>query len=170
MVSIKGFKQWLKMSKQEMQLRSFAVGMNSTVDFTKDLHILFLDYDIDNLVHVEESVKELQAFWRLGDAEIFRTKHGHHVFFWFDIMPYSRVRQIIEYARYVDPLYRYISRFYDHKTIRVAGKYKERDIVFVKRLKGKKRLFGWERDLGEMKREEHKIMLKTYGGMFDIEA
>lgn len=163
MVSIKGFKQWLKMSKQEMQLRSMAIGMNSTVDITRDLHIIMLDYDIDDIDKVEESVKELQEFWHLGDAEIFRTRNGHHVYFWWSFAPYSRVRLIIDYAKYVDPLYKYISRYYDHKTLRVVGKYKERDICFVETIKGKKRPTFEEKDLGDMKREEHNIMLRTYG-------
>ena len=166
MVSLKGFKQALRIKKQEMQIRSMAVGMNSTVDITRDLHVLFLDYDIDDIKLVEQSVRELQEFWHLSDAEIFRTKHGFHVFLWHDVMPYGRVKMIIEYARYVDPLYKYISRYHDHKTVRVAGKYKERDILFVELLKGERRPSAEEQDLGDMKREEHKIMLKTYGGMF----
>ena len=119
----------LGLKRKEMELRSLAVGMNSTVDVTQDLHIVMLDYDIQDKVKVVESVRELQKFWRLSDCELFRTKHGYHAFFWYDHVPYGRLKMIIEYAKYVDPLYKLISVFYDHRTVRVAGKYPENDIV-----------------------------------------
>jgi len=156
---LKGLRQWLRMNKQEMELKSLAIGMNSSVDITQDLHIIMLDYDVEDIALVEESVKELQEFWRLGEAEIFRTKHGYHVFFWFNIVPYGRLKMIIEYAKFVDPLYKYISRFYNHRTIRVAGKYDHQDIVFVKVIKSKQYVpTAYERDIGSMKREEHRSL------------
>ena len=132
MKSLSDFRKWLKLNKQEMEIRSLAIGINSTVDLTKDLHIVMLDYDLQDIRLVEESVKELQEFWKLGDAHIIKTNHGFHAYFFSSIVPYGRLKLIIEYARYVDPMFKYISRYYDHKTVRVAGKYAFRDLKFVK--------------------------------------
>ena len=157
---VKKFKLWLALRNTENQLRSFAVGMNSTVDIPQDLHIIMLDYDIADLEKVRESVEELQGFWMLADAQVFRTKHGYHVFFFNDIVPYERLKLIIDYAKYVDPQFKYISKYYDKKTIRVAGKYEHKDISFVETIKGIRTPSTWEREIGEMKRGEHKSLLR----------
>jgi hypothetical protein len=155
-------KQYMHMQKTEMELQSLAIGMNSTVDITRDLHIIMLDTDIEDLDKVEESVWELQWFWNLSQATIFKTKHGHHVFFFYDLVPYGRLKQIIEFAKYVDPMYKAISRFYDHKTIRVAGKYQEQDIAFVKDIIGVRVPTEEEIELGDLKRKEHRFFVGEY--------
>lgn len=161
MVSLKSFRQWLRLSRQEMELQSLAIGMNSTVDLTQDLHIVMLDYDIHDIEKIVESVIELQGFWNLSDAFIFRTRNGHHAFFWYDQVPYGRLKQIIEYARYVDPMFKYISRFYDHKSIRVAGKYRQKDIRFVRTIVGRRQPSEAEREIGSMKMREHELLAKV---------
>lgn len=158
MASWKGFKQWLRFRKQEMQVRNLAIGMNSTVDMTRDRHIIMLDYDQVMVEEVRASVEELQLFWGLSDCDIFRTKNGFHAFFWYDVVPYDRLKMIINYARDVDPMFKYISRFYDHKTVRVAGKYKDRDIEFIERIAGPREPTAEERELGGMKKQEHKML------------
>jgi len=145
-------------SRQESGLRDFAIGMNSEVNIDKDLHILFLDYDKTTLEEVEESLKESQSFWNLSDAYVYRTRNGYHAYFFYDIMPYSRVVMIINYARYVDDMFRYISRHYNYKTIRQSGKYKERDISFIKVLKGKRIPSSWEVEIGDLKRKERNYL------------
>ena len=157
---VKRWREWKKLQKQEMQVAGLAVGINSTVDYTEDRHIIMLDYDVgDDLEKVRESVRELQQFWRLSDADIFQTTHGFHVFFWYDHVPYDRLKMIIAYAKDVDPMFKYISRFYDHKTIRVAGKYAERDIFFRETMDGIKYPTPYERSIGNMKKEEHARMI-----------
>ena len=161
MVSLKGFKQWLKFRKQEMQLQAVAIGMNSSLDW-EDTHIIMLDYDIEDIELVKQSVRELQEFWKLDDADIFKTRNGHHVFFWYDHVPYERLKMIINFARYVDPMYKYISRYYDHKTIRVAGKYQDKDICYETSVKS---MFAGTRnaqirELGDLKKQEHKLLRK----------
>ena len=136
--------------------------MNSTIDVTQNLHMLFLDYDIDDLDKVLESVKELQSFWNLAEAYIFKTTHGFHVLFFYDIMPYERVKMIVDYARYVDPMFKAISRFYDHKTLRASGKYELRDVHFVKTVLGNRRPTPAEVELGSMKYKEHKDLLAQW--------
>ena len=155
MVSFKGFLKWMTERKHELEISNLAIGMNSTVDVTEDLHIVMLDYDIKSVEKVIESVWELQEFWNLSDAEIFRTKNGHHVFFWFDHVPYERLRMIVNFAKYVDPMFKYISRYYNHKTIRVSGKYANRDIWFVQKVEGVRPPVDHEFQIGRMKKAEH---------------
>lgn len=144
--------------KKDMILREFAIGINSDVNIQKDLHILILDFDEVDLSEVEESVGELQEFWNLSDAFIYKTHNGFHAYFYYDIMPYSRVKLILNYAKYVDPMYKFISRFYDYKTIRVAGKYKVKDIFFEKIIKGKRTPTLKETELGDLKRKERELI------------
>ena len=140
--------------KEDVGLRDFAIGMSSEVNIQKDLHILFLDFDEAKLEDVEESVRECQKFWNLSDCFIYKTRNGFHAYFFYDIMPYSRVMMVINYAKYVDDMYRFISRYYDYKTIRQAGKYKERDIKFVKVIHGPRNPSEWELEIGDLKRKE----------------
>lgn len=150
------------LSKKEMILREFAIGMSSEVDIKRDLHILFVDFDEIGLEQVEESVREMQQFWRLSDAFIYETKNGYHAYFYYDVMPYSRVVMILNYAKYVDDKFRYISRYYDYKTIRQAGKYKVRDIKFVETIVGIRSPSMWEAQVGDMKRMEREELSKMH--------
>lgn len=164
MASFKNFKQWLKLRNQEMLVQSLAIGINSTVDLTEDKHIIMLDYDIHDIQRIRDSVKEVQRFWNLSDATIFRTKNGHHAFFFYDIVPYERLKMIINYARDVDPMFKYISRFYDHKTIRVSGKYTFKDIQYSEVIPGIRSPTMEEMELGSLKREEHKLLIGERDG------
>jgi len=151
---------WKYFSNEEMTLREFAIGMSSEVDIGLNLHILFLDYDKVNIYQVRESVKEIQEFFKLSDVFIYKTHNGFHAYFYYDIMPYSRIRMIINYAKYVDDMFRYISRFYDYKTIRQAGKYKVKDIIFVEMIPGPRVPTESELEIGGMKRKERDILSK----------
>jgi hypothetical protein len=151
------FLEWWNYRNSEMELRQSAVGMNSSVG--DDLHIIPLDYDIKDRDKVVKSVEELQKFWKLSDAYIFRTKKGYHVFFWFDQIPYERLRIIIDYASGIDPCYKYISKYYSHKTIRVKGKYKTQDIAFEGIVPGCRDPTDEEWEIGELKRKEHAFLI-----------
>ncbi|MBR9700408.1 hypothetical protein GOV11_00915 [Candidatus Woesearchaeota archaeon] len=159
MVSFKGFKKWQRFNKKERELRALAVGFNSTVSIEDDLHLVMLDYDVEDIGLVRESVKELQAFWHLADAYIYKTKNGFHAVFYEDQVPYERCKMIINYAKYVDLLYKYISRYHSHKTLRVAGKHVERDIIFKCVFPGKREPTNKERRIGKLKRDEHEMMV-----------
>jgi hypothetical protein len=151
-------KLWHYFGKEDAVMREFAIGMSSEVDIKSNLHILFLDYDQVSIEEVLESVGEIQEFFNLADAFIYKTRNGYHVYFFYDIMPYSRVLMIINYAKYVDDMFRYISRFYDYKTIRQAGKYKVRDIVFDRIVQGNRTPSKNELELGELKRKERQYL------------
>ena len=152
---------WYFLQNKDKQLRDFAIGMSSEVDIKRDIHILFMDFDDVSLENVEESVKELQSFWNLSDCFIYKTRNGYHAYFYYDQMPYSRVVMLLNYAKYVDDKFRYISRFYDYKTIRVAGKYKEKDIFFVKCLTGSRIPTSLESELGDLKRKEREMLSRN---------
>jgi hypothetical protein len=118
-----------------------------------------LDYDIDDVKQVKESIKECQKFWNLADCYIWKTKNGFHALFYYDIMPFERVKMIINYAKFVDPMYKYISRFYSHKTLRTAGKHREADIKMLLLVPGEREPSSMEWELGEMKRREHVLLM-----------
>lgn len=158
---LRQWKMYRKLMEKEKLLRSVAIGMNSSIDIEENLHIVMIDYDVKSLDAVEDSVWELQDFWGLSDAYIYQTKNGFHVFFWYDHVPYERLRMIIDYAKHADPMYKYISRYYNHKTIRVAGKYKQRDIFFVKKIHGIRTPLQDELERGELKRREHSMLLQA---------
>jgi hypothetical protein len=148
--------------KSEMKFRSMAVGVNSSVDIVNDLHVVFLDYDGVTLQQVEESVKELQKFWRLSDMYVYKTRHGFHVIGYYDQIPYDRLKMIINYARFVDPMFKLIGNYYDHKTLRVSGKYAEMDIWFVRVIRGVRRPSVGERRIGGLKLKEHDSWISRF--------
>jgi hypothetical protein len=149
--------------KKDMTLREFAIGMNSEVSIKKDLHILFFDYDEVTQEEAEESICECQDFWNLSDCFLYKTSNGFHAYFYYDIMPYTRVRMIIDFAKYVDPMFKFIGRFYDYKTIRQAGKYKVQDISFLKVLQGRRMPTFKEAELGDLKRQEREYLSQMHG-------
>jgi hypothetical protein len=156
-------KCFLKFRKQEMLLQSAAIGMNSSVDIARDRHIVMLDYDVKDRDVVVRSIEELQRFWNLSDAYVFSTKNGFHVMLWYDIIPYSRLVMIINYAADVDPMFKQISRFYLHKTLRVEGKHPYRDIKFSGIVRGVRAPTGEEWEIGELKRKEHLMLVDPQG-------
>lgn len=150
---------WWSARDAEKRLQHLAIGVNSCVDAENDEHVVMLDFDTPDMEKVRVSVRELQVQWSLADAYVYRTKHGHHAIFWFDHVPFERVKMIINYARFVDPMFKYISRYYDHKTLRVAGKYAKRDVVFDRVLPGRRVPSKREMLRGELKRKEHAALL-----------
>jgi hypothetical protein len=159
MVSFRGFLKWLRIREDEKLLQDLAVGINSTVDFTEDKHIVMLDYDTKDFARVKRSVEECQRFWNLSDFFIFSTKHGFHAIGFYDHIPYSRLRMVIDYARDVDNMFKYISKYYSHKTLRTVGKYRRKDIAFKTLLQGVRKPSKQEFELGEMKRKEHMYLI-----------
>jgi hypothetical protein len=144
--------------KYEMKQRNYALGFNSWIDKNKDEHILFLDYDTQDFSYVLNDCNELAKFWGLSDFEIYRTKKGHHCFFWYDnSLPYSRLQMIINYSR-CDVMFKYIRRYYNYATIRCAGKYKENDIFFCGKYTGSRPPTPDERTIGNLKKKEYEIL------------
>jgi len=149
------------LQNEDEYIKAMAIGMNSYIDREADEHFLFLDYDIKDEFKIESSVQELQRQFNLSHAFIYETSKGYHVFFFYDNdLPYSRIRLLISYAKFVDPLFKLISKYYNHKTIRVAGKYKIQDIRFKKTIKGRNPTRE-EFSIGEIKRREYN-MLKSF--------
>jgi hypothetical protein len=154
----KMLKSYIRYSK-EAQLRDVAIGMNSFIDREHNIHLLMLDYDEVSYERVESSVKEIQSFWKLSDAFIYKTRRGHHVIFYFDHMPYSRVKMIINFARDIDEQFRYISRYYSYKTLRVCGKYQDQDIQFKTIIPGIRQPTLVEVEKGSAKKMEHDLLM-----------
>jgi len=146
------------LSGYEIKERQYALGMTSYIDKDKDIHIPILDYDCKELNKVLDDVNELMNFFNLSDYEVYETKQGFHIFFWYDHISYSRLRMIINYSNLIDPLYKYLSSRYDKKTIRAAGKYKRQDIHYIGKFTGKRTPTKSERELGELKKQEYLLL------------
>jgi hypothetical protein len=151
--------QKFREEKEGLRALQFAVGVNSTVDAERDLHIIMLDYDTLYVDRVEESVREVQQFWRLGPMCIYRTKHGYHAIGWYDAVPYERLRMIVDYAKDVDPLFKHISRRFNHKTLRVSGKHYGNDITFYCVIDGVRPVTDAEFARGELLRTQHAALI-----------
>lgn len=145
------------LSKKDIKQRTYAIGITSKIG--EDRHIVILDYDTLNLQFVLYDLKELCDFFNLSEYEIYETKKGFHVFFWYEDIPYSRLKMIINFSR-CDESFKYISRFYEWKTVRCSGKYKIKDIHYIGKFKGKRTPKKEERELGELKRKEY-LLLKN---------
>jgi len=146
------------LSKQEIQDRQIAIGINSYTNIERDEHMLMLDYDTKNILTVMNDTKELSSFFHLSDYEIYRTNNGYHVFFWYDnTLPYSRLKLIIDYSR-CDTSYKYISRYYNYKTIRASGKYLIQDITYIGAFTGKRIPTKDEREIAALKQKEYRAL------------
>jgi hypothetical protein len=154
----------------EVKQRSYALGFNSYTNVEKDQHMLFLDYDVDVLGFVIDDCNELCTFFNLCDFEIYKTKKGYHVFWWGDNnLPYSRIRLIIDYSR-CDIMFKYIRKYYKYATIRAVGKYKEPDIHYVGRFKGKRTPSPKEREIGGLKKREYEALKSQNQNLFKPEV
>lgn len=162
--TVGGYLRWRDKRTYEVELQKMALGITSETDGENDEHIVMLDFDTKDIVKVTRSVEEVQEFWNLSDAFVYDTKNGFHVLFYFDQVPYERCRMIIDYARGVDPMFKYISRMYHHKTLRVRGKHGKQDIRYHMMIKGKRVPSKKEVDIGELKRTEHLSMLRSEKG------
>jgi hypothetical protein len=150
---------------RDNEMQDFAIGINSYIDKDKDLHCLFIDYDIPDLEFVRMDLSELVQHFHLSDYEIYSTSKGYHIFFWFDHIPYSRVKMILDYSR-CDYMFKNISKFYSYKTIRCVGKYKNLDIKFIGKFTGVRKPTQYQLEIGGLKRQEY-IRLKSLHSMLN---
>jgi hypothetical protein len=164
--------RWLLhiLTKKEIEHRTYALGITSFINKgdVDELHCIFLDYDTKDLSFVLSDIKELVEFWNLGSYDIYSTSAGFHVMFWDTHVPYSRLKMIINYSR-CDPMFKYISKFHPAKTLRVHGKFKQKDITHVGKFTGSRNPTPKERELGNLKRTEY-ITLKNMSNMFTDEV
>ena len=145
----------VKRDKDEIDLRGVALGMNSFIDQKNDVHCVLLDYDTSNDLFVMADVCEIMEHFKLADCELYETAQGFHAIFFYDHIPYSRLVQIINFSR-CDEQFKNISRYYNHKTIRSAGKYRQLEIKFFKEILSPfRRRTDHEMRLGLLKKEEY---------------
>jgi hypothetical protein len=145
------------LSKKEKQERQYAIGISSYLNKgdKNELHVVILDYDMKDFSKVLKDVNELVKFFNLSSYECYSTRCGFHIFFWYDHVAYSRLKMIINYSNYIDPLYKFISTKYDTKVLRASGKYKDNDINFIGYFNGVRTATKDERELGNLKRKEY---------------
>lgn len=158
---IRIYKQFIRyIKKDNLLLEQFAIGINSFIDKKNNFHCVMLDYDGCSLNFVTKDVKELQEHFKIGDVDVFSTSQGFHCFGWYDSIPYERLRMIVDYSN-CDPMFKYISRYYDHKTIRASGKYQDLDTKFIKRIISK-HFKPVDTMIGELKRNEYLELRDTH--------
>jgi hypothetical protein len=67
-------------------------------------YVIFLDYDGEPIDFIRDQIENLQHEFMLGEAFIFKTKHGHHVIF-LDKVTLAELVEIFKNTT-IDPLYR----------------------------------------------------------------
>src|SRR3989304_3101601 len=95
-----GFKVPFLLKTLDFRLRFYntpnAVTSGITSRCMDGRHVLFLDYDNQELVQVEDEVKFLQEKFNLGNAYVFRTRdNGFHTIF-LDKMPLVEAYNIMK--------------------------------------------------------------------------
>jgi hypothetical protein len=158
---IKQIIKYIRKEKEHNKIETFCIGINSTINTEKSRHCLLLDYDIKDLPFIIKDIKQLISHFNLANIDIWETKNGYHAMGWYEDMPYSRLRQIIDYSS-CDTMFKYIGRFYDKKTLRCSGKHKSFDIKYVKTILGKRIPTTEELEIGNLKKQEYLALQKMH--------
>ncbi len=58
-------------------------------------YLVFLDYDYDNIKSIRQEIMSLQNEYTLGNAYLFKTTAGYHVYF-MDLMNYDEFVEILD--------------------------------------------------------------------------
>ena len=101
-------------------------------------HNLLLDLDRMTLLNVLRELRRLQLKYRLGDADVYESRHGEwfdasafgyglvyvsswHAIFWHDSIPWERVEEILKKAK-CHAGFRYFSLLVGDETLRISPK------------------------------------------------
>lgn len=82
--------------------RNMCIGLTSTVPGPNgiSLHMPMFDYDGANIKKIiRKDVKGLQEKYGLGDAWVYRTKKGYHVYFFSDVVNFPQYREMLEQTK-----------------------------------------------------------------------
>lgn len=114
-------------------------------------HLPMFDYDGKNIkTQIRKDVKLLQKEFDLGDAWIYETRRGFHVYFFTDIVPWSVYAEMLESVNCCRGFKRSATS-QGYAVLRVSAKYTEFDIKFLYVLAGE------EGTLRRMNRKAHLI-------------
>lgn len=115
------------------------------------IHMPIFDYDGKNVkTQIRKDVKMLQDQWKLGDAWIYGTRRGFHVYFFTDMVPWRQYHEMLENTHCCKGFKR-AAMARGYAVLRVSAKYTEFDINFLYVLAAK------NNQLRRMTRKAHMI-------------
>jgi hypothetical protein len=95
------------------------------------VHMPIFDYDGKNVkTQIRKDVKMLQDQWKLGDAWIYETRRGFHVYFFTDMVPWRQYHEMLENTHCCRGFKR-AAMARSYAVLRVSAKYTEFDINFL---------------------------------------
>ncbi len=120
--------------------RDFCIGVIScSWDKRGERHMPMFDFDGKNIkTHVKKQVKALQESYGLGDAWIYRTKRGLHVYFFTDLVSRNEYMSMLEESECCKG-FRRAAENHGWGTLRVSAKFTKFDISLEYILRSKKR-------------------------------
>jgi hypothetical protein len=108
--------------------REMCIGITSMDSGTGD-HMPMFDYDGKNIkTKVKKDVKQLQSKFKLGDATIYETRKGLHVYFFSDLVSWDTYREMMESVNCCKGFKR-ASNNHGYSVLRVSAKYTDFDIL-----------------------------------------
>ncbi len=121
--------------------REFCIGVISANVSTagKELHMPMFDYDGKNIkTHVRKQVKVLQEEHGLGDAWVYKTKRGLHVYFFTDLVDRNEYLDMLRDSECCKG-FRRATENHGYGTLRISAKFTKFDISLEYILRSKKR-------------------------------
>jgi hypothetical protein len=108
--------------------RDLCIGITS-LDNEGDGHLPMFDYDGSNIkTRVKKDVKQLQKQFGLGDATIFETRKGLHVYFFSNLVEWGQYQEMMDSVG-ICKGFKQASERNGYAVLRVSAKYTEFDIL-----------------------------------------
>lgn len=119
--------------------RSWCIGAISWVSEIDNRHMPMFDYDGKNVkTQLKRDVKLLQERYALGDAWVYNTKRGFHVYFFTDLVPWKEYWAMLCETKCCKGFRAAVKR-HNYGTLRVSAKYTKFDIGLEYILRSQKR-------------------------------
>ena len=119
--------------------RSWCIGAISWVSSSTNRHMPMFDYDGKNVkTQLKKDVKLLQERYALGDAWVYHTKRGFHVYFFTDLVPWDEYWAMLCETKCCKG-FRTAAKRHNYGTLRVSAKYTKFDIGLEYILRSQKR-------------------------------
>lgn len=112
--------------------RKYCIGITSCIfnGQGNELHMPMYDYDGKNIkTQVKKDIKKLQKEFGFGDATIYTTRSGVHVFFFTDAVNLKTYMQTLEAIKCCEG-FTTATKNHGYATLRVSAKYTKFDIQF----------------------------------------
>lgn len=108
--------------------RDMCIGITS-IDCDSGLHMPMFDYDGKNIkTKVKKDVKQLQSVFKLGNATIYETRRGLHVYFFSDMVCWADYRKMLDAVNCCKG-FQQSTENHEYAVLRVSAKYTEFDIL-----------------------------------------